>query len=186
MDIPGAAIGFYDAMQSFQDGDYFGTVDGLVTGGLNSLDAGFAVLSMVPPVPPVGTVIKGVGEVGGIVTGGLDMAWSSATVAAQMSAIAGGPGGGSTSKFLATAPAWALEEVTGIPAYTEVAEPITSGINDVYSDVTSSVRDAVPVIDPLIDLSQRPLEAISETPLVAPVEDGATAVNEWIRDLVGS
>src|SRR5699024_7702193 len=33
MDIPGAAIGYYDALQSFQDGDYYGTLDGLVTGG---------------------------------------------------------------------------------------------------------------------------------------------------------
>lgn len=186
MDIPGAAMGYYNALQSFQDGDYYGTLDGLVTGGINTLDSGFALLSMVPPVPPVGTVIKGVGEVGGIVTGSLDMAWSAATVAAQGSAIAGGPGGGSTSKFLMTAPYWALEKATGIPAYTEFAEPITNGINDVYSDVTSSIREAVPVIDPLIDVSQRPLEAISETPLVAPVEEGATAVNEWVRDLVGS
>lgn len=183
MDIPGAAMGYYDALQSFQDGDYYGTLDGLVTGGINTLDAGFAALSMVPPVPPVGLAIKGIGEVGGIATGSLDMGWSAVTMAAQASAIAGGPGGGSTSKFLMTAPYWAIEQATGIPAYTEFAEPVTNGINDMYSDVTSSIRDAVPIIDPLIDVSQRPLEAISETPLVAPIEDGATAVNEWIRGL---
>lgn len=183
MDIPGAAIGYYDALQSFQDGDYYGTLDGLVTGGINTLDAGMAALSMVPPVPPVGLALKGIGEVGGIVTGSLDMGWSAMTMAAQADAIAGGPGGGSTSKFLMTAPYFVFEQATGIPAYTEFAKPVTDGINDLYSDVTSSIRDAVPIIDPMIDLSQRPLEAISETPLVAPIEDGATAVNEWIRGL---
>lgn len=183
-DIPSAAIGYYDALQSFQDGDYFGTVDGLVTGGLNTLDAGFGVLSLVPPVPPVGVALKGIGEVGGMVTGSLDMGWSALSVAAQASAITGGPGGGSTSRFLATAPAWAMEEITGIPAYTEFAEPITNGIDDVYSQATSAIREAVPVIDPLIDLSQRPLEWASTQWPLSLAEDGATEVNEWIRDRV--
>lgn len=183
-DIPSAAMGYYDALQSFQDGDYYGTVDGLITGGINTLDAGFGALSLVPPVPPVGLALKGIGEVGGIVTGSLDAGWSFLSAAAQGSAIAGGPGGGSTSRFLATAPAWALEEITGIPAYTEVAEPITSGIDDVYSQMTTAVREAVPVIDPLIDVSQRPLEWVSTQWPVSAMEDGATAVNEWIRDRV--
>lgn len=183
-DIPSAAIGYYDALQSFQDGDYYGTADGLITGGINTLDAGFGALSLVPPVPPVGLALKGIGEVGGIFTGVLDMGWSAATGAAQISAIAGGPGGGSTTEFLSTAPYWALEEITGIPAYTEFAEPITNGIDGVYSDVTSAVRDAVPVIDPLIDVSQRPLEWASEQHPLDHAEDAAATVNDWIRDRV--
>ena len=183
-DIPSAAIGFYDALQSFQDGDYYGTADGLITGGINTLDAGFGALSLVPPVPPVGLALKGIGEVGGMATGALDMGWSAATAAAQLSAIAGGPGGGSTTEFLSTAPYWAFEEITGIPAYTEFAEPITNGIDGVYSDVTSAVRDAVPVIDPLIDVSQRPLEWASEQQPLSYAADAATTVNDWIRDRV--
>ncbi len=183
-DIPSAAIGYYDALQSFQDGDFFGTADGLITGGINTLNIGFGALSLVPPVPPVGLALKGIGEVGGIVTGSLDMGWSALSAAAQVSAITGGPGGGSTTEFLATAPAWALEEITGIPAYTDVAEPITTGIDDVYSQATTAIRDAVPVIDPLIDVSQRPLEWASTQWPVSLAEDGATAANEWIRDRV--
>ncbi|GAA4525382.1 hypothetical protein GCM10023160_18330 [Brachybacterium paraconglomeratum] len=183
-DIPSAAIGYYDALQSFQDGDYFGTADGLITGGINTLDIGFGVLSLVPPIPPVGLALTAIGEVGGVVTGSLDMGWSALSAAAQVSAITGGPGGGSTTRFLATAPAWALEEITGIPAYTDFAAPITDGIDDVYSQATTAVRDAVPIIDPLIDVSQRPLEWASTQWPVSLAEDGATAVNDWIRDRV--
>jgi hypothetical protein len=183
-DFPSAVIGYYDALQSFQDGDYSGTADGLITGGINTLDIGFGVLSLVPPVPPVGLALKAIGEVGGVVTGSLDIGWSALSAVAQASAITGGPGGGSTTRFLATAPAWALEEITGIPAYTDVAEPITSGVEDLYSQATSAVREAVPVIDPLIDVSQRPLEWVSTQWPVTLAEDGATAVNEWIRDRV--
>lgn len=177
-------MGFYDALQSFQDGDYYGTVDGLITGGINTLDAGFSALSLVPPVPPVGTVLKAVGEVGGMVTGSLDAGWSLLSAAAQASAITGGPGDGSTMKFLSTAPWWAIEEITGIPTYSKFAVPATEGVNDLYSQATTAIRDAVPIIDPMIDLSQRPLEWASTQWPVSLAEDAATGVNEWIRDLV--
>ncbi|WME24605.1 hypothetical protein [Brachybacterium sp. GU-2] len=68
-DLADMAMGCYDASQSFQDGDFFGTMDGVITAGINGLDATFNVIGALP-TPPT----KVVGEIGGMITGGMDMA----------------------------------------------------------------------------------------------------------------
>lgn len=179
MDVANVGIGLYDAAQSFQDGDFFGTVDGLTTAGINGLDAAFGVVGLVPH-----PVTKAIGEVGGIATGALDILWSEATMAAQASAISGGPGGGSTSRFLLSLPGVAFEQVTGSSAVTDATDASMSLMDAGYDTVTSFVRDQVPIIDPMIDVPQRGLEAVSDAVFGDSAENLATSANEWIRDRV--
>lgn len=177
IDAASAGIGLYDAAQAFQDGDPFGTFDGLVTAGVNLLDIPAGVLSMVP-VPHV----KAVGEALGIATGSLDIAWSTLTAEAQASAIAGGPGGGSTSRFMLEMPGWALEQATGNSALSEATESVTSFAEDGFGRASQAIRDAVPIIDPMIDAPQHVVENAVPSAAQDWVEGTASDANEWIRD----
>lgn len=177
VDAMSAGIGLYDAAQSFQDGDPFGTVDGLVTAGINLLDIPAGALSMVP-YPPV----KLVGEGLGIATGSLDMAWSAITAQAQISAIAGGPGDGSASRYLMEMPGWAIEQATGSTVVSDATDSVTGLAEDGFSWGSETIREAVPVIDPIIDMPQHVVENVIPSGGQDVIEDAATDVNEWIRD----
>lgn len=177
IDAMSAGIGLYDAGQSFQDGDPFGTFDGLVTAGVNLLDIPAGVLSAVP-YPPV----KIVGEGLGIATGAVDLAWSSLTGLAQASAIAGGPGDGSTSRFLLEAPGWALEQATGYSGLADGTDAVSGILEDGFGWASEGIRDAVPIIDPILDLQQGVVENIVPGPLQQGVEGFASDANDWIRD----
>lgn len=163
MDIPSIGIGMYDMAQSFQDGELFGTMDGAVTAGINTLDTAAGILSVIPYTAPVG-------EVAGIFTSGADALWSGATVAAQLDAINGGDHGGSTSRFL-------LEQAgvdTGALDYAD----------DLFGRGSEAVRDAVPIIDPMIDSSQLAVEAIIPQGAQQMIEGGATVVNDALDSVL--
>lgn len=177
IDAMSVGIGLYDAAQSFQDGDPFGTFDGLVTAGINTLDIPAGVLSMVP-YPPV----KLVGEGLGIATGSLDMAWSALTAQAQISAIAGGPGDGSTSRYLMEMPGWAVEQMTGSTILSDATSSVTGVMEDGFSWGSETIRDAVPIIDPIIDMPQYVVENVIPSGGQDWIEGTATDANEWIRD----
>lgn len=177
VDVASIGIGLYDAAQSFQDGDPFGTVDGLVTAGINYLDVPAGILSMVP-VPQV----KVVGEALGAVTGGLDLGWSSLTALAQASAIAGGPGEGSASRFIVEAPGWAIEQVTGNSIVSDTTDAVTGFAEDGFGWGSSTIRDAVPIIDLVIDSSQILVENVIPSGVQEGLEGFAGEANDWIRD----
>ncbi|MGP9539661.1 hypothetical protein ACT3SP_16795 [Brachybacterium sp. AOP43-C2-M15] len=177
IDAMSAGIGLYDAAQSFQDGDPFGTFDGLVTAGVNLLDIPAGVLSMVP-APHV----KVVGEGLGAVTGSLDIAWSALTAQAQMSAIAGGPGDGSTSRYMLEMPGWLLEQTTGNSMLSDATGAVTGAVEDGFGWGSETIRDAVPIIDPIIDAPQHVVENIIPSGAQDWIEGTATDANEWIRD----
>ncbi|MCG7308566.1 WXG100 family type VII secretion target [Brachybacterium sp. ACRRE] len=164
-DLASTGIGLYDAAQSFQDGELYGTVDGLVSAGVNGADSAFGVLSLIPE-PHVAVV----GEVGGIFTGALDMAWSGATAAAQVDAMEGGDHGGSTSRFLA--------EQMGVP------DSALDGAEDLYGTATEYVRDKVPVLDPMIDASQSVVENAVPSDVQSSIEDWSGGASDWVDDHV--
>lgn len=177
LDLASAGIGFYDAAQSFQDGDPFGTFDGLVTAGINLLDVPAGVLSLVPEPHA-----KVVGEALGLVTGSLDMGWSSLTALAQGSAIAGGPGEGSASRFLLESPGWMVEQLTGSSVVSDVSDGAAELFEDGFGWASETIRDAVPVIDPILDVPQRIVENVIPSGVQEGIEGGASSANEWIRD----
>lgn len=163
MDIPSIGIGMYDMAQSFQDGELFGTVDGAVTAGLNTLDTAAGILSVIPYTAPAG-------EVAGIFTSGLDALWSGATVAAQLDAINGGDHGGSTSRFL-------LEQIG-------VDSGLLDSADDLFGAGTEMLRDTVPFIDPMIDASQLAVESIIPQGAQQVIEGGATIVNDVLDSVL--
>jgi hypothetical protein len=163
MDIPSIGIGLYDMAQSFQDGDLFGTIDGGLTAGINTLDAAAGILSVIPVTAPAG-------EIAGIFTSGLDALWSGATVAAQLDAINGGDHGGSTSRFL-------LEQIGVDSGLLDTADSI-------FGQGTEFVRDQLPVLDPMIDSSQLLVESVIPQGAQQVIENGATVVNDVIDDLL--
>jgi hypothetical protein len=177
-DVANVGIGLYDAGQAFQDGEYFGVADGLLTSGINGLDGAFGVVGLIPT-----PWTKAIGEVGGMLTGSLDIAWSAATIAAQASAISGGPGGGSTTQFLAHLPGLAFDAVTGSDALTDATSSAIDLADRGFGMVSETVREAVPIIDPILDLPQRlveaPLASVAEG-----IEGAGEAANEWIREVV--
>ncbi|WP_394214196.1 hypothetical protein [Brachybacterium vulturis] len=172
-----AGIGLYDAAQSFQDGDPFGAFDGLVTAGINILDIPAGALSVVP-YPPA----KLVGEGVGIATGSLDMAWSAITAQAQISAIAGGPGDGSASRFMMEMPGWGLEQMTGNTVLSDATRSGAGGVEEGFGWGSETIRDAVPTIDPILDLPQHVVENVIPSGGQDWIEGTATDANEWIRD----
>jgi hypothetical protein len=163
MDIPSIGIGLYDMAQSFQDGDLFGTIDGGLTAGINTLDAAAGILSVIPVTAPAG-------EIAGIFTSGLDALWSGATVAAQLDAINGGDHGGSTSRFL-------LEQIGVDSGLLDTADSI-------FGQGTEFVRDQLPFLDPMIDSSQLLVESVIPQGAQQVIENGATVVNDVIDDLL--
>lgn len=163
MDVASMGIGLYDAMQSFQDGELYGTADGLITYGINAADTTFGVLSLVP-FPPV----MAAGEIGGAVTGTLDTLWSGATALAQLDAISGGDSGGSTSRYLLDA--------VGVPT------DVLDGAEGLFADGSAWIRDQVPVIDPIIDGSQNLVENIIPDDAQGAIEGWAEGANDWIDD----
>ena len=175
-DIANTAIGLYDAAQSFQDGDLFGTMDGLITAGINGADGLFNVIGAIP-TPPT----KIIGEFGGMITGGLDMGWSGLTALAQGSAIAGGPGEGSTTRFLVEAPGFVFDQVTGTTWGSNVTETMTGTADANYARLTESVREHVPFIDPIIDASQGVVQSGADNIWGDAVEGAAETVNGGIR-----
>lgn len=177
LDLASAGIGFYDAAQSFQDGDPFGTFDGLVTAGINLLDVPAGVLSLVPEPH-----VKVVGEALGAVTGSLDLGWSALTALAQGSAISGGPGEGSTSRFLVESPGWMVEQLTGSSLVSDATDVATERFEDGFGWASQTIRDAVPVLDPILDVPQRVVENAIPSGMQEVIEGGAGSVNEWIRD----
>lgn len=179
MDIANIGMGLYDAAQAFQDGEFFGVVDGLTTAGINALDATFGVIGLIP-TPPT----KIIGEIGGMVTGALDMGWSGMTALAQASAIAGGPGGGSTSQFMLSMPGFLLEQATGYSGLSDLQDQGFAAIDSVFGSASDYVREQVPIIDPILDLPQRGLEAVSDAAFGDTLENAATRVNEGIRSLM--
>ncbi len=162
-DLASAGIGLYDASQSFQDGELYGTVDGLVSYGVNALDSAFGIVSLVPH-----PIAMAVGEGGGIVTGGIDSVWSAATVLAQMDAAQGGDHGGSTTRFL-------LESMGAPASLLDTAESL-------YGQGTGFVRDAVPILDPLLDAPQYVVENLVPGDVQETVESWAGDVNDWADD----
>lgn len=178
-DIANVNIGLYDASQSFQDGDLFGTMDGLITAGINGADAAFNVIGAIPT-----PVTKVVGEFGGMITGGLDMQWSAATAAAQGSAIAGGPGEGSTTRFLVETPFALFDQVTGTTMGGDLIGTATETADSNYARLTESVRENVPFIDPVLDAQQEAVQAGADHLWGDAVEGTATRVNDGVRDIV--
>lgn len=162
-DLASVGIGLYDAAQSFQDGELFGTIDGLTTAGINGLDAGFGVASLVP-YPPVAAV----GEIGGIVTGGLDALWSGASILAQVDAMQGGDHGGSTSRFL-------LESIG-------IDDGLLDGAESLYASGSEWIRDQVPVLDPMIDVSQGVVENLVPQGAQESIEGWASGASDWVDD----
>lgn len=162
-DLASIGIGLYDATQSFQDGELYGTVDGLVTAGINTADATFGVLSLIP-------YTAGIGETGGIVTGALDAAWSGATIAAQVDAIRGGDSGGSTTRYLLDA--------VGVPG------DLLDGAEGMFADGSEWIRDQVPIIDPMIDAPQTLVESVVPDDWKPAIEDWTEGANDWISDHV--
>lgn len=145
-------IAMYDMLQAFQDGDIFGVIDAGITIGINGLDMAFTAMGYVP-IP----LVAGIGRVGGYVTGGLDILWNAATITAAHNPD--GIGGGSASRMLIEAPGHAVEALTGWSGLREATE-LSTGVLDTGGQLASEViRDHVPIIDPLIDGSQRVVEA---------------------------
>lgn len=162
-DVASLGMGLYDMSQSFQDGELFGTIDGAVTAGVNTLDLAAGVLSVIPVTLPVG-------EVAGIVTSGADALWSGATIAAQMDAIQGGGHGGSTSRFL-------LESL-GVDA------GLLEAADGVFGQGSQWIREQVPFIDPLIDSPQLLVESVVPQVAQEAIEGGAGWVNDTIDQYV--
>ncbi|HIY24152.1 MAG TPA: WXG100 family type VII secretion target [Candidatus Brachybacterium merdigallinarum] len=162
MDVGSIPIGIYDMTQSFQDGDLFGTVDGAITTSLNTADATMGALSLFPP-----TMV--VGEIGGVVTGGLDAAWSAATAQAQVDGMRGGESEGSTSRYLL--------DMVGVDSTTLDAADAT------FAKTTGYIRDKVPFIDPALDGMQSEVERVVPSFLKPSIENSAGWVNSWLPDL---
>lgn len=178
-DLANMAMGFYDVSQSFQDGYFFGTMDGVITAGINGLDATFNVIGAIP-TPPT----KVVGEIGGMITGGMDIGWSGLTALAQGFAIAGGPGEGSPTRFLVEAPFALVDQVTGTTWGSDLATTVTETADANYARLTESVRENVPFIDPVLDAQQEAVQAGADHLWGDAVEGTAKRVNDGIRDVV--
>lgn len=175
--------GLYDAAQSFQDGELYNTADGAITAGVNSADIVFTLLqnSGAPPAVAVGTA-------GSLVTGVLDAGWSGMTMLAQTVALKGGPGEGSTSRFLLEAPSWGIDR--GIEALTGVDLPIyesrkamLDSAEDLYGMGTRALRGAVPGIDTVLDGAQDAVSYGAEHYWPG-LEEKAKGVNDVIRSLL--
>ncbi|PMC76678.1 WXG100 family type VII secretion target [Brachybacterium sp. UMB0905] len=152
-DAGSMGIAVYDGLQAFQDGDLFGVLDAGITYGINALDLTMTVVGMIPT-----PVTVAIGQFGGIATGALDIAWNAATVTAANS----GWGDGSPSKMLIEAPGHAVEALTGWSGLREGTETVTSLAESGFETVSEGIRDAVPIIDPIIDLPQRGVEAVGD------------------------
>lgn len=152
-DLATMEIAKYDMIQSFQDGEFFNTADAAITYGINGLDVVVGAIGTIPTPPTVA-----IGEVGGIVTGGLDLLWNGATALA----VNTGWGGGSPSRMLLEAPGNMIEALTGWDGASQITTAAADGIESAFSDASQQVRDAVPILDPLIDIPQRGLEGIRD------------------------
>lgn len=182
LDFVSLSTGLYDAAQSFQDGELYNTADGLVTASVNGADIAFTALqnSGVPPAVAVGTV-------GSLVTGALDAGWSGLTMLAQTAGLDGGPGNGSTSRFLLEMPSWSIdhgiEALTGIdlPIH-ETTQSVLDGAEDIYGAGTRAVRSVLP-IDPALDGVQDVVSYGAEHWWPG-LEEKAKGVNDVIRSIL--
>jgi hypothetical protein len=177
-DTAGIGMGLYDAAQSFQDGEFFGTADGLITSALNTVDLGVSAIGLIPHPATLA-----IGEIGGVVTGALDLGWSALTVEAQAAAIAGGPGGGSTTQYLLEKPGFLVEQLTGYDGVATFTDGIVDGIESGYGDITQGIRETFPIIDPLLDVPQQMVENAGS--ILPDVEGFAADANDTIRGWFG-
>lgn len=147
-------IAFYDGLQAFQDGDLFGVLDAGITYAINGLDLAFTAVGMIPH-----PVTKAIG-LGGIVTGLLDISWNALTfeTAHNPDSI----GGGSPSRALLEGPGYIVEQLTGWGGLREGTDTVLGGAEDLYQQGSETIRDAVPIIDPLIDMPQRVVEGVGD------------------------
>lgn len=148
-------IAMYDGLQAFQDGDLFGVLDAGITYGINGLDMAFTAVGMIPH-----PVTKIVGGVGGIATGALDVGWNALTVATAHTPDS--IGGGSPTRALLEMPGHAVEQLTGWSGLREGTDTVLGGAEDLFSDGSEAIRDAVPILDPIIDMPQRGVEAVGD------------------------
>lgn len=139
MDIPSTIMGLYDASQSFQDGDLYGTVDGLVTASINAADTAAGVLSIFPPTAFVGEGL-------GMATSGVDALWSEWTILAQVDGANGGASEGSPTRFL----------LEGLGVENDVLDTADS----IYGTQTELIREQFPAIDHRIDQGQQFVESV--------------------------
>lgn len=148
-------IAMYDGLQALQDGELFGVLDAGITFGINGLDMAFTTVGMIPH-----PVTKIVGGAGGIVTGGLDVAWNALTVAAAHNPD--GLGGGSPTRALLEGPGVIVEQLTGWGGLREGTDAVLGGAEDLFADGSEAIRDAVPILDPIIDMPQRAVEGVGD------------------------
>ena len=152
-DAASMGIAVYDGMQAFQDGDLFGTLDAGITYGINSLDLAVTTVGMIPH-----PITKGIGLIGGPITGALDIGWNGLTVATAHNPDS--VGGGSPSRALLETPGYAVESLTGWSGLREGTDTVLDGAQDFFHSGSETVRDAVPIIDPMIDTPQRIVEGV--------------------------
>lgn len=150
-DAVSAEIAKYDLLQSFQDGELFNSVDAAVTLGINGLDIAAAGIATIPHPATVAA-----GEALGIATGLMDLGWNGLTALSANSGL----GDGSPSRMLFEAPGTVVEAVTGWDGLLNAQRSVADGMENAYSEFSEGVRDAVPILDPLIDIPQRGIEAI--------------------------
>lgn len=148
-------IAMYDGLQAFQDGDLFGVLDAGITYGINGLDMAFTAVGMIPH-----PVTKIVGGAGGIATGALDIGWNALTVATAHNPDS--IGGGSPTRALLEMPGHTVEQLTGWSGLREGTDTVLGGAEDLFSDGSEAIRDAVPILDPIIDMPQRGVEAVGD------------------------
>ncbi|MGP9747128.1 hypothetical protein [Brachybacterium sp. AOP29-B2-41] len=148
-------IAVYDGLQAFQDGDLFGVLDAAITYNINGLDLAFTTVGMIPH-----PVTKLIGGIGGIATGALDIAWNGLTVATAHNPDS--VGGGSPSRALLEAPGDVVEMLTGWSGLREGTDTVLDGAQDLFQDSSEGIRDAVPILDPIIDGPQRIVEGVGD------------------------
>lgn len=161
-DIPSTIMGLYDASQSFQDGDLYGTVDGMVTASINAADTAAGVLSVFPP-----TAIAG--EVMGMGTSAADALWSGATVMAQADGANGGSSEGSATRYLL--------ESAGVDSN------VLDKVDSVYGDHTERFLERFPAVDRGLDGAQMMVESYVPRDLQPGIERGSERLIREFQNL---
>ena len=95
-----------------------------------------------------------------IATGALDIGWNALTVATAHNPDS--IGGGSPTRALLEMPGHTVEQLTGWSGLREGTDTVLGGAEDLFSDGSEAIRDAVPILDPIIDMPQRGVEAVGD------------------------
>ena len=59
-------------------------------------------------------------------------------------------------------PGHTVEQLTGWSGLREGTDTVLGGAEDLFSDGSEAIRDAVPILDPIIDMPQRGVEAVGD------------------------